>query len=233
MRRLLGTFHKTGTVLWGRILRAAEKKGLLKTWRMHEGTMPDSYDLAFDMYSTRLFTMLEADPCNARAVFCVRDPRDVIVSAAYYHQVSDEPWLHVSRKDFGGLTYQQKINSLSDMQARFQFELEHASRPVIQNMLKIPFSSPNVFVTRLERLVVDDKLEEFGRIFEFLGLDDPKVRQLKIIARSKSLFSGKIANSTHVRSGKPAQYLSEFSEETLEMFDAAFDSAVESLGYQK
>jgi hypothetical protein len=48
----------------------------------------------------------------------IRDPRDVIVSGANYHCKADEPWLHIPEKRFGGLTYHQKINSLTSAVVR-------------------------------------------------------------------------------------------------------------------
>ena len=233
MQRLLGAFHKTGTVLWNTILRAAARECSLNIWQMNDGTIQNAYDLAFDWHSTKIFSLLQASQVDARAVFCIRDPRDVIVSGAYYHKVSDEAWLHVPRKDLGGLTYQQKINSFANMQECFQFELKHLGGNTIRNMLKIPFAAQHVLVTRLERLVEDSELHEFGRIFEFLEFDAQTANQLKAIARSKSLFSGKVSNPRHVRSGKPAQYLSEFSPETLALFEQTFGNAAEVLGYPK
>ena len=48
----------------------------------------------------------------------IRDPRDVIISAAHYHTKTDEPGFHVARDKFDGQTYQQKINGLGSDRER-------------------------------------------------------------------------------------------------------------------
>src|SRR5690349_17891469 len=53
----------------------------------------------------------------------VRDPRDIIISGMHYHAKSREKWLHIARDKFGGLTYQEKLNSLSTEKERYLFEI--------------------------------------------------------------------------------------------------------------
>lgn len=231
MLRLLGTFHKAGTVLWANILKEARARGLLQFWHMNHEPQPESWDIAFDYHSTALFSMLTECNGAARAVFCVRDPRDIIVSGAYYHQTSSESWLHVPRDDLAGMTYQQKLLSLPDMQARFQFEMKMTGMGTIQAMMNIPVKSPNVTITRMETLVEDVNLVEFDRVFRFLQFESSKALALKSVANNNSLFSGRKVASRHVRSGKREQYVTEFSAETLEMYDALFKGSAEYLGY--
>src|SRR5256885_3315342 len=66
------------------------------------------------------------DGPDQRILHLVRDPRDVLISAMHYHRVAQESWLHVPRKGFGGLSYQQKLNSLPDDSSRYLFELKHS-----------------------------------------------------------------------------------------------------------
>lgn len=197
----------------------------------HKTPEPDHWDVAFDFHSTFFFDAFEPDADLARYVICVRDPRDIVVSAAYYHMKSDEEWLHKPLPRFSGLTYQQKINSLPDMTARFHFEMENSAGSAIEKMLRTPFGAPSLYLTRLETLVEDYDLEEYRRIFDFLAFPPDLRDALVQIAHDKSLFSGKVRSSRHVRSGKPAQYLTEFDDETLALFKATFGDAAERLGY--
>ena len=217
--------------MWIKILEAAGSHGIVKHWHVNRTIAPDKWHIAFDSHSKKIVPMLMANPGNVRAVFCIRDPRDIVVSRAYYHMTSTESWLHAPREEFDGLTYQQKICSLPDMQSRFQFEMRFAARRTIRKILKIPRSSPDVVVTKLETLIMDFELEEFSRLFDFLAFDDEQRAVLLEAAADVSIFSRKLNPPAHVRSGKPAQYLSEFSTETLAMFNAINPGVPEALGY--
>lgn len=231
MKRHIGTFHKSGTALFESILKKARNRDVLVPWLYHEGDAPHNWEIAFDYHSRKLIKTLEPDPMKARYVICIRDPRDIIVSAAYYHCSSKEEWLHVPQDKFGGMTYQEKINSLDDIQDRFLFEMENSSYWQIQNMLSVPLSAESIYLTRLEILVKDYKLWEFHKIFDFLEVDTPKLVNLLQIAYENSLFSGNIAKSVHARSGKPAQYATEFSPKTLSRYYEIFGDAAVRLGY--
>lgn len=232
--RHIGTFHKSGTALFESILRTAQGRNLLTFWPMHQkAPKPDAWDVAFDFHSVSFFDNFQPDANQARYVICVRDPRDMIISAAYYHMKSREEWLKLPREALNGMTYQEKINSLPDMQSRFRFEISPrgCSNWEINKMLRIPFGSPSLYVTRLETLVTDYDLEEFRRIFKFLLFPADVQEKLVQIAHDNSLFSGKVKNTKHVRSGKAAQYLTEFDEETKELYETTFGDAAERLGY--
>ena len=168
---------------------------------------------------------------NDRYVFCIRDPRDVIVSAAYYHCRSDEDWLHEPKVEFNGMTYQEKIVSLPTMQDRFKFEMAHTSLQQIRNMLKVPHNRKDIYVTKFETLVNDSKLIEFGKIFRFLEFESEIRNALLKIAAEKSLFSGNLKKSIHIRSGTTNQWINEFSQDTLHSFKNIFGNAVVELGY--
>lgn len=47
------------------------------------------------------------DRGSLRVVMSVRDPRDIAVSAYFYHKVSSESWLHMPRAEFDGRSLQQ------------------------------------------------------------------------------------------------------------------------------
>lgn len=243
-KRYMGTFHKTGTVLFRGVLHQAKAEGLLTPWlffrRERKIPEPRYWSVAFDRNAVRLLDSIEPDPDKARYVFCIRDPRDVIVSAAYYHCRSKEPWLHIPRDEFDGLTYQEKINSLPDAQARFVFEMTNqdaefrnrCANGVISAMLRVPQDVPSVYVTRMETLVEDTELVEYRRIFDHLCFEGKKRDRLLEIAHANSLFSKKPEKADHVRSGgRAAQYKSEFSNETMAMYLELFPDAAARLGY--
>ena len=232
VRRYIGTFHKSGTALFESILVGARAEGLLTPWLFHEGPEPDHWDIGFDYHTKTLTNTLEPDPDKARYVVCVRDPRDLVISATYYHARSDEEaWLLEPKPEFGGLSYQQKINSYPNMADRFLFEMENASYWQIFEMGRVPQDQPSLRMTRLETLVQDYELWEFHRIFSHLRFDANAIVALLRLALDNSLFSGRVAPSIHARSGKPAQYLKEFDDRTMARFKEIFGNVAERLGY--
>jgi hypothetical protein len=235
LRRFIGTFHKTGTALFAKILLKAEAEGFLVPWFFHKTPEePHSWDVGFDNHSKRIIAQIQSEPDGVRCVVSIRDPRDVIVSAAYYHQRSSEQWLHKPRKEFGGMTYQQKTNSLATQQERFVFEMSHSAGWQIKSMLKLPIHSASLLLTRLELLVVDTELREFSRLFDFLQFSPAQTDSLLRIARECSLFSKEEpAETIHVRSGKPRQFETEFDSSTLARYDEIFGDAAERLGYSR
>ncbi len=231
MKRHIGTFHKTGTVLFGSILRQARATGVLVPWLMHETKAPPDWDICFDYHSRILLAGFEPDEGKARYVISIRDPRDVIISAAYYHCRAAEPWLHQPSAEFGGQTYQEKILSYPDMQDRFRFEMEHISKEEIEGMLQVPLDAKSLHVTRFETLVVDYNLKEFDRIFSFLAFESQTRAALVDIAFQNSLFSGQVNRPSHVRRGSARQWLTEFTPATLRRYEALFGDAAARLGY--
>jgi hypothetical protein len=67
--RLIGTFHKTGTVLWRKILITAQARGGVTHWHVNRNPEPDHWHIAFDFHSKTLFQMIKANPTNFRGVF--------------------------------------------------------------------------------------------------------------------------------------------------------------------
>ena len=230
MAKYISTFHKTGTVLLANILRGSEKAGHIKLWHMTFDE-PQEWELAFSTHTHRIFDRMAAERETGRFVISVRDPRDVVVSAAYYHCKSEEEWLHKPRPKFGGMTYQEKINSLEDTQDKFLFEMDNSSGNVIRQMLSVPIYLPKLYVTSLEKLTTDYELEEYERIFTHLGFSGAQLEGLKQAAFKNSLFSGRIKNTVHVRSGKAEQWRKEFAPSTLARFNELFPDAPFRLGY--
>lgn len=231
IKRYIGTFHKTGTVLFQQIIQTAARKGIISTWLMHKGDPPAKWDVAFDYHTNSLIKTLCDDAEAARYVISIRDPRDVVVSATYYHCQSTEAWLHVPRREFGGMTYQEKINSLTTRTDQFLFEMENSTYKVINDMLKVPFAVPSIYVTRFENLVQDYEMREFRKIFHFLRFEEEVIPALIDCAHSNSIFSGRIHRSSHIRSGKPGQHLDEFDNVAAKRFEQLFGDAVAKLGY--
>ncbi len=229
---LVGTLHKTGTVLmhsiWAQFCR---EQGLVFWVKSRDrDSPPEGWQICFHDHSD-LDAELRAGGC--RAVFIIRDPRDVIISGAHYHTNSTEKWLHKPRPGLGGLTYQQKISSLPNDEERYLFEMARAGGATIRSMLSLVGNlGPESYVARLENLTTDYDLMEYHRIFSFLGFRGDAIPSLLSIAYRRSIFSGRIPPSLHVRSGKPAQWKTHFTPRVLRAFMQEFPDAPERLGYE-
>lgn len=223
---LVGTFHKTGTVLMRNILKAIAGEFGLRFWE--QGPEPaDGWDIRF--HGGSAFRNELALP--HRGIIVIRDPRDVVVSAAHFHCRGREGWLHRPDPRFGGLTYQEKISGLADDDERYIFEMEHFSGPVIRDMLKRAQPRPHFMIVRFEDLVTDVELQHYRTMFSHLGLPADMLPRWLETANRYSLFSGHVKPHLHVRSGRPAEWREKFGPRVLAEFRSRFGDAAEALGY--
>ncbi len=166
-----------------------------------------------------------------RGVHLIRDPRDVIISGCFYHQKSDEKWLHNPRKNLQGLTYQQKIRSFSSIDDQIIFEMENSAANTISEMLSWDYSRPDFLELKYEDLIEDAQLILFHEVFIFLGFPGSVIPHLLSIAYENSLFSG-LVESDHVRSGKKSQWRTFFKQNHKDRFLELFGDALIRLGYE-
>lgn len=225
---LVGTHHKTGTVwmqkIFGDICR---RYGLTMVGRKRNEPPPDQYyDIFFHAHSE----FPDTRSLHFRGLHLIRDPRDLIVSAAFYHQKSEEGWLHIKQDKFGGLTYQEKINTYTDMGDKLLFEMENSSYDNIQSIKNWDYDDARFINVKYENIIDDRQLTEFERIFNHLGFRDHVIGWCMIAAYRNSLFSG-AARSEHVRSGKSRQWPNYFGARQKERFDELFGDVLARTGY--
>lgn len=229
----IGTHHKAGTNWLASVFRAiARSEGL----NMLEGEQAEDLsgvDILFQDHSVFDFTALGA----SRGLHMIRDPRDVIVSGCYYHQHADEEWLHIKRRRYGDRSYAEAINSYSSMEDRLRFEMEHIGVLTLQDMAHWDYRQSNIFEVKYEDLIEDRDMQLFGQLFAFLRKDDSALAHCNIekllgIARQKSLFSGEVQASNHVRSGKVRQWPEYFTPALSQRFLQLYGDLLQDLGYE-
>lgn len=231
-RIFVGTFHKTGTSLMLRLCRAVARQcGLVLYRRARDPALEHGrWDLCFDHESR--FDDLPARHPGHRGVLCLRDPRDVIVSAMHYHLRSDEKFLHRPDARFAGRTYAQALHAEPDLEARLCFEMHHRSGETIRHMLRATTAYPQFHRTRLEALVADDAPAEWRRVFAALGGTEPCLPDLLRLARQHSLPEGGAAVRTaHARGGRGGEWRDVFTTKLRAEYAALFGDAAERLGY--
>jgi len=196
---LVGTYHKTGTVWMNTIFREIALEFNLRFSYGHDQISPSGVDIIFDNHSG---FELKTLPIDYRGLHVIRDPRDLILSGCFYHQKSNEAWLHKPKAKFGDSTYQEKINSYASFDDKLLFEMEQMGKSTVQKMLKWDYENPNFFEVKYENLINDTDLLLFHQIFTFLGFSGQTIPRILEIAHKNSLFSYNIPKSVHVRSGE-------------------------------
>jgi hypothetical protein len=230
-RIFIGTFHKTGTALMSKIWQAACRRLDLTFWPMHEknAPRPETWHVCFNNHSR---FGEEPSLVEHRGALVIRDPRDIVISGMHYHQKAREEWLHRPNPRFGGMTYQEKLNSLPTEEDRLLFELNHTGRGTIRQITQTMEQFPQFRRVKLEQLLEDHDLMEYHRLYAFLGFSGEAIVTLLDVSLANSIFSGKVKRSVHVRSGRPAQWKAHFTPRVMEAFIAAHGDLPERWGYE-
>jgi hypothetical protein len=231
---IVATHHKVGTVLMKEIFtQIAREFG----YEFHDySQLPDpeaasKADIIFDHSSKFSGLNLTAFE-NLKGIHLLRDPRMVIVSAAFYHQHARETWLLTPRQSLDGMSYQQKINSLPNDEARFEFEMRNSASGTIRDMhsfMAVP--RPWCRTIKLETLMTDIELVTYKGLFEFLGFSNSDVNKCVAIAHRNSVFHPEF-KSRHVRSRRADDWRSYFTPRLETLFRESFGDLPEYLGYE-
>ena len=233
---LIGTHHKTGTV-WMRELfeTIAERLGgvLLRLGR-HEAVDLDAVrrgsPLTFLFQDHALFGEL----CGlegASGIHLIRDPRDVLISAANYHGWSHEQWLHEPRRNLRGQTYQQSIRAL-DFRDSIRFEMQRSGKACIREMLSL--ERGDLFTdVRLEDLMMATR-GEAAVWFSTLGFAGTEVGQCVEAFAASRIEPGSVSAvglRQHVQNADCSQWRYLYDPALLASFREHFGDAAEQLGY--
>jgi hypothetical protein len=228
-RVLIGAHHKSGTVWLKSIFRTVCSEYSLRFFEGKQGDAPQQYDVFFQDHSR---FELDRFPSPVRGLHLIRDPRDIILSGCFYHQKADEPWLHRPREDLLGLTYHQAINRAETLEDKISFEMEHAGRRTIEELIAWDYTRPFFCELKYEDLIRDTDLMIFHRAFAFLGFPGSALPGVLAIAYRKSLFSNQLKTSDHIRSGEVGQWKQYFTRKHKERFCELFGDVLIRLGYE-
>jgi hypothetical protein len=229
-RVVVSTHHKTGTTWLRSVFSAVASYHNLALVIGTDAPPSGDADIVFDQHAAFDATKVS---WPFRGVHVIRDPRDVIVSGCHYHQKAHEAWLHKPNPRFGGMTYQQKINSLATFDEQLLFEMRALGRHTINAMLAWDYTQPSFLEVTYEALMQDVDLRLFHEIFAFVGFPGAAIPSALAIAYNNSLFSGKpVANAHHVRSGAARQWRQHFKRQHGERFVELFGDALIRLGYE-
>ena len=227
---LVGTHHKTGCAWIGNIFQKIAKELKLDFQKNSIAKNNQNWNIFFDGHSHFDFRYLET--LNYKGFHIIRDPRDIIISGSFYHCKSDEKWLHIKRKEFGGLTYQEKINSYSNFDDKMLFEMDNCAFQTIEDIKSWNYYNSNFIEVKYENLILDNKLYLFHKIYDFLRFDGSTIPKCLQISYDNSLFSGNIKKGIHVRSGKSQQWEQYFKAIHKKRFVELYGNILINLGYE-
>ena len=169
----VGTHHKTGTILFQSVFWGVSQHLGLRFYSGWQANLPPATDLWFMEHSRIDPERLD----RVKGIHVIRHPLEVICSAYRWHLMCNEPWCvsteHAMangvRYNFDGLTYQQKLRSLSPRDG-ILFELRGRSYHAISDMYEWNYDDNRFMNVRLEEVSASFD-DTFSRIFSFLGLD--------------------------------------------------------------
>lgn len=228
---LVGTHHKSGTVWLGDVFVAIARGMGMRFLNAKAGHSGKDIDILFQVDSAFNLRILQ----DYRGIHIIRDPRDIIISGAFYHgSTKSESWLLEKDEKFRNLSYQEKIKSIQNLEYQFIFEMENRGGRTIREMASWNYQNKNIKELRYELLIRDKSLKCFTEIFQFLGFEGLSLAFCLECAWYKSIFSGHVdKNNTHVRSGQPRQWEKYFSKDLANEFLRQFGDVLIKLGYEK
>ncbi|WP_293576507.1 sulfotransferase domain-containing protein [Phaeobacter sp.] len=246
----VGTHHKTGTVWMRRVWRMIGEALEIPFEPVHNPDrwqrIPDTGRVIVVNWSGAFAPALFDHP-EARFLHIIRDPRDVLLSGARYHENSpgrQERFLHGARADLNGLSYQQHLQSLTDLEAKLDFEMRNMHLKTLGEMLKWPYGHPRAMDLRYEDLIDDQSCALFADVLRFFGFDNAEAETAKTIYFENSLFGGLAADqstnrdqntgrtATHVVSGASGQWQTALPYATAQLYAERHADDLVTLGYE-
>lgn len=180
---------------------------------------------------------------DIRVVRFLRDPRDLLVSAYYYHKRGAEGWCTVTDPvlgDFdqvhGGIpegvgpgesmqTFLERVPIREAMDAEIAFR-----RPHFDSMMAWDPTDPRVLTLRYEDILGHEveTFERIGRHFEW----GPLARRAARRAAARYALGGeKTARKGHVRNPRPQQWRDHLGPDQLDQIEAEWGALLDAYGY--
>lgn len=203
---LIGTHHKTGTVLLKHIF-LKEVCPLLK-WKCSFDNHPvpctspeqarsAGLHVCFLQHGVRFKVQGSTEPY--RFIHSIRDPLEVVLSGYQYHLKTTEKWANRVQERYNGTTYRRYLNALS-LDDGLRAEVKHSMRDSLKTMPRL------LNRTRANSCTLTLRLEDFeldwnsavARIWDLLGVDAATTRRLNHAVAKHNVYTAKRKYNRHV-----------------------------------
>jgi len=230
-------YHKCLTFYFYKIFKAFAESHSMKLQYLHNDSqiMPDT-DLLLDPHSRIKERQLLDDVSSYRGSHVIRDPRDLLISAYFYHLRTDEEWCAkpnpVNRTLPADVSYQQHLRRL-DLEQGLLFELKNVSGANITRMAQWDYADPNILELRFED-ILGAEAATFQQLFECYGFASALVKQAAGIADRLALNNADPGSAVrkHARAGsRIGQWRDYFTPAIERTFKLRFGEALMKLGY--
>jgi len=230
-------YHKCLTFYFFNVYKTFAESRSMKLQYLHNDSqiMPDT-DLLLDPHSRIKERQLLAGVVSYRGSHVIRDPRDLLISAYFYHLKTDEEWCAkpnpVNATLPADVSYQQHLRSL-DLQQGLLFELNNVAGDSIARMTQWDYADPNILELRFED-ILGAEMATFQRLFEWYGFATDMVKQAAAIADDLALKNADSGSAVlqHARAGsRIGQWRDFFGPAIKRTFKHRFGEALIELGY--
>jgi hypothetical protein len=235
----IATHHKTGTVWMDRLWRGIARALGLPFRRLRDHEPLDVAALRAAAPVTVLFQdHARFDPAFRPAPedggwHLLRDPRDVLISAANYHGWADEPWLDRPRDNLGGRSYREAILAC-DFAGAVRFEMGRSGGRAVRDMLEFDRLGGRLVDVRYEDLLADPEGHRAAELFAALGFSGSALDVCLEIWRAVHARGGARLEPdlrSHVQGLAAGQWRHLFDADLLADFARTFPGATGALGY--
>lgn len=231
MNYLVGTFHKTGSVWMMQIIyeftELTGKKFVTVAQReINNDDISDESDSVLFDYQSLFLDPLNLTT-NSKGFIVVRHPKDQIISATRYHCTSSEYWLHEPKSEYGGKTYQQKINELKTWEEKIKFEMHNASKYNTNSMAN--FSDSRFIKIKYEDLIsgypLPECIDSISKHLNFTSYEEDAF----INAYVKTHMNNN--QNSHILDGSINQWRRLWDESLNDLYNKIYPGVEEKLGY--
>jgi len=215
---ILGSYHKTGTVLIAtifEILHKLEKKLFQYKMYHHFNECKDE------------------EISNNKSIVVIRHPYEIICSCVRYHENSSEKWLHIKQSCYNDKTYQEMIQSL-DNDEKILFEMNQSAKNSINNIyndMKNRNLKNTILFIKIEDLTDTTKISEIcNKIMNHFSNEIDSFTYENLIIAIQTAMNLNESHRTNTDNNKT--YLNYFKDKHFEEFKKIFpEDLFATIGY--